>query len=314
LLGLKSVRHVQSFRKGRWSKGELKGHLLVDSAGVAVRTGGAWAGAKVGALIGTLFGPGVGTIVGGGIGAVLGGIIGGSLIDTVKNWFLWGDILKAQLEVGRVYFARLSSSMRSSLRARMLRTDEIRRSLGDARGRAARYEATAKPAADVAVTLPAVLSYMHARNLAAYAERVEQAAQQTERELPVLCTQMAEKMVGSKHVHKVTETAHRLLGELILQARTFSDDAALRTQFDKLIYAYHKQRAKHPNDPIRLGRPADEIVQGLAIRSLLQTPLVPFDHDSPFAERLKTTRVILYLCLAGVLLFVVAWLWMSFER
>lgn len=274
MLGLKSARNTHAFYKGKQSQKELSINVVGDTVRIGASTGGAMAGGKAGAMLGTMVAPGIGTIIAGGIGALLGSVISGSFINWLKEKLKWGDILNAQYKIGSYYINGLSQQMKNNIKQKALRYTEAQSKLLISQNTKSKYDKQLQPYSFKKVSHSAVLAYLHESNLSAFLKRINNAVTITERQLLDLCRQAATKQGTNDSHEKKQEAARRYLGELVLSSRYLCTDTDMQGLFKDEMKKYHNQKIKNPNHPYKFSHPSDSIIEGIAIKSLLESPII----------------------------------------
>ncbi|WP_157891932.1 hypothetical protein [Paenibacillus crassostreae] len=298
MLGIKSVRNTHEYYKGKQSGNEFGINVVSDTVRIGASTGGAVVGAKAGAIIGTAIAPGIGTIVAGGIGGIVCSMATGSMVNWFKEKWKWGDILKAQYNIGSQFINGFSQHMKSTIKHRTLPYKEVQSKLEIAQSIKDKYRKQLKPYSFKKVSHSAVLAYLHESNLSAFLKRINNAAEITERQLLDLCGQAAARQVANDSHKKKKEVASRFLGELVLTSSYLKSDFDMKRKFGNEIHMYEKQKSKNPNHPFQFSQPSDSIIEGIAIRSLFNSPLI--DVKSTYYK--KKNKALLGICIITLLI------------
>jgi len=270
LFGVKTVRNVVQLSKGRQSGYETS----VNIGGDFVRIGAAGLCAagcgKIGALIGTAVNPGGGTIVGSGIGVIVGAIAGSGLVNFAKERIKWGKIIDAVEVLGKHYEEGMLS-LESAAQNGLYGISELRQCLLEERKLKAKYSAQLNPYSMRKPSLPALLADIHSKSLDAQIVRIIRAASAFRAEIDRLCNTAALKMANGKE-GKARKIKRRLVGELIASnATTLVTNTPSGFNFETVLDGYNQQISKSPNHPYRFQHDSKDIVNGLAVKALLDT-------------------------------------------
>lgn len=268
VLAFKGVNNVRQFSKGHQSTSETGMNIANDVVRLGAATGGGFALGQVGAAIGSVVTPGIGTVIGGGVGAIVGAIAAGSFVQSLKEKWKWGNIIKAQTEVGRAYYSYYHHSIPNRISNNLFHSSENNQKLWNEQILLQKYKNQLNPYKKENVTIAAVLSQTYCDELSMLLKKIKFASKKTKKELEKLCREAANKYSQINTKTSFTDAKYRYMGELILGNQDILLDDRMQSQFADVIRKYEAQKKSNPNYPIRFQLDPKDILNGLALKSI----------------------------------------------